>query len=873
MKKPTFSALALGTMLATLSSAMPAQAGVMVHLFQWKYNDIARECETVLGPKGYDAVQISPPNEHIQGNTWWAVYQPVAYTKFTAHGGNEAELRSMIQRCNAAGVKIYVDAVFNQMTGNSGVGTAGSVYSNRNYPNFGANDFHAPCDLNDYSNRWQVQNCGLLGMPDLNTGSSYVQDQIATYLKTLQGWGVAGFRIDAAKHMSVSDLDAILGKAGRPFNYLEVIGAAGEPIQPSEYLGLGVVTEFKYGTDLAANFNGQIKNLKTLGESWGLMPSGKSQVFVVNHDRERGHGGGGMLTYKNGARYNLANVFMLAWPYGAYPQVMSGYDFGSDTDIGGPSEAACQTGSKWNCDHRWSNIANMVSFHNVTHDATAINHWWDNGNNQIAFARGSKGFVVINNESGSLSRTLPTGLPAGNYCNILAGEALCSGSVITVDGSGNATFNVGGMQAAAIHVGALADGSGNGSGDNGSGDNGADDGAVTARFPSLYFRGTANSWGGTAMTVDSETRTWTTEVEFTGKGDANGAQRFKFDVYNNWQQNYGDANGDGVLDQAANGDILFSGVGRYRVSVSEATLKYTMTEITTDQPPVAAISPATQTVKVGDTLVLDASASTDDGEIVSYAWSTGGTGKTETVTFEQAGVQTITVTVTDNAGQQTSASAVITVQEETTGGDYAFNFASLYFRGTANSWATTPMTLVGYHLWETVVKFDGQANQRFKFDVLGDWSHNYGDNNKDGIAERTGADIFTTLVGSYRVRFNDQTLAYSLSAEQDDSAPAYTATLPSLHFRGTPNSWGALAMTLVANHTWQAEVTFTGNGDSNGSQRFKFDVKGDWSQNYGDTNADGVVEQTGADIRTAVTGTYLVTLNDSTWHYTVSPRP
>ena len=80
-------------------------------------------------------------------------------------------------------------------------------------------------------------------------------------------------------------------------------------------------------------------------------------------------------------------------------------------------------------------------------------------------------------------------------------------------------------------------------------------------------------------------------------------------------------------------------------------------------------------------------------------------------------------------------------------------------------------------------------------------------------------------------------------------------------------------MTLVANHTWQAEVTFTGNGDSNGSQRFKFDVKGDWSQNYGDTNADGVVEQTGADIRTAVTGTYLVTLNDSTWHYTVSSRP
>ena len=40
-------------------------------------------------------------------------------------------------------------------------------------------------------------------------------------------------------------------------------------------------------------FKGQIKNLKTFGESWGLLPSNKAEVFVVNHDRERGHGGGG----------------------------------------------------------------------------------------------------------------------------------------------------------------------------------------------------------------------------------------------------------------------------------------------------------------------------------------------------------------------------------------------------------------------------------------------------------------------------------------------------------------------------------------------------------------------------------------------------
>ena len=40
---------------------------VIVHLFEWKWTDIANECEAYLGPKGFCAVQTSPPMEHIQG--------------------------------------------------------------------------------------------------------------------------------------------------------------------------------------------------------------------------------------------------------------------------------------------------------------------------------------------------------------------------------------------------------------------------------------------------------------------------------------------------------------------------------------------------------------------------------------------------------------------------------------------------------------------------------------------------------------------------------------------------------------------------------------------------------------------------------------
>ncbi|KFM78014.1 Pancreatic alpha-amylase, partial [Stegodyphus mimosarum] len=40
----------------------------IVHLFEWKWNDIAEECESFLGPYGYGGVQVSPPNEN--GIVW-----------------------------------------------------------------------------------------------------------------------------------------------------------------------------------------------------------------------------------------------------------------------------------------------------------------------------------------------------------------------------------------------------------------------------------------------------------------------------------------------------------------------------------------------------------------------------------------------------------------------------------------------------------------------------------------------------------------------------------------------------------------------------------------------------------------------------------
>ena len=79
-------------------------------MFDWPWTAIAAECTTVLGPDGYGAVQISPPEEAVvlpgSGYPWWQAYQPVSYA-LTSRFGTQAQLAAMISSCHAAGVRVY----------------------------------------------------------------------------------------------------------------------------------------------------------------------------------------------------------------------------------------------------------------------------------------------------------------------------------------------------------------------------------------------------------------------------------------------------------------------------------------------------------------------------------------------------------------------------------------------------------------------------------------------------------------------------------------------------------------------------------------------------------------------------------------------
>ncbi|KAL0105211.1 hypothetical protein PUN28_016692 [Cardiocondyla obscurior] len=450
----------------------------MVHLFEWKFNDIAKECEDFLGPMGYGGVQVSPVNENLvmDNRPWFERYQPISY-KIISRSGNEDEFKDMVKRCNKVGVRIYVDTVVNHMSGdaNPAYGTSGaSAKPNElSYPGvpYSSKNFNHPtCTIQNYNNATEVRNCELSGLHDLDQSQKYVRDKIIKFFNKLIDLGVAGLRVDAAKHMWPKDLEVIYKrikklsrKAGfppksLPYIYQEVIDLGGEAVSKFEYNKTAAVIEFQYGIVMGYMFRGEdnLSRLSSLEDTnkWRMMPSRDALVMIDNHDNQRGHGAGGekILTYKDPKMYKMAIAFMLAHPYGQ-TRVMSSYVF-DDPSQGPPADSngniispeivdgKCVKG--WVCEHRWPQIYRMVQFRNLV-NGEKLENWWSNGNNQIAFSRGGKGFVAFNAEKDDLKQGLQTGLPEGVYCDVITGEVVdgkCSGRTVEVDAKGNALIEI-----------------------------------------------------------------------------------------------------------------------------------------------------------------------------------------------------------------------------------------------------------------------------------------------------------------------------------------------------------------------------------------------------------------------------------------------
>ena len=489
----------------------PAATDVTMIAFQQSWKTIGDECTKTYGPEGVKYVQVSPPQESIQGTQWWTVYQPVSY-KLDSRFGTEDEFKTMISQCDAAGVQIVADMVLNHTTGHDvswvddQYGVAGTEYNGSygRYPGIGiyqyeesgnnhqyglpSGDFHT-CksnvsdNISDYTNADEVWNCRLSTMWDINTGSDRVQNIQAEYLAHLWEDGVRGFRIDSAKHMDPNDIASIkrkfMTKAGitdeRSFPWSQEViyhNGESEKFAPERYEKNGQVTEFSYAYSLLKDFNGSITNLKNITSDL-LDDADNATVFVSNWDTARGSE---TLKPVSGARYELANAFMLGYDYG-HPKILSDYAFNESTqyddgvkdstDTTVPKismDDVCSTQKDptqmeygdWNCQQRWTSIRGMIKFHNAV-NGTSVSNWQESGSNDIAFERvdangKSKGLLALNNTLQEHDVDYTTSLPDGEYCNVYASRT-CS-QTVTVSG-GHAKATIGKRSAIAIYAGAV----------------------------------------------------------------------------------------------------------------------------------------------------------------------------------------------------------------------------------------------------------------------------------------------------------------------------------------------------------------------------------------------------------------------------------
>ena len=447
-------------------------ASVGIQMFEWPWNSLKTECTSTLGPEGIDWILVSPPQESISGDAWWVNYQPISYA-INNNLGTRSQFSDMVNACNAAGVEVVVDAVINHMSA-----------GNYSYPGvpYTTSDFHATlpssdpnyCDSPiDWNSLWSIQHCELLGLNDLATEKQSVRDKIDGYLNDLISLGVAGFRVDAAYHIPVTELRQIqdgihLTTGGiKPFFVQEV--AVHDNNINAPYAVQGQVFGWNWLDDMVAFFgnSGDLSSAQWVNGTYAaLNGTNKTVTMVSNHDTERD---GSALTYQSGAgkKFLQASIYTVVNQYGM-PMLYTGYAFSgrdqgpalvngnaANVSCGGTAPAASYPDGKYICLDRWTAIKGAIAWKDAVGTAkasTARGHLgsWSDKYSTFSYKRGTGSFIVFNGGNLALKNAkIATGLPKGTYCDYITGgtkplkaKKVCTGTSVVVDAKGVGTFSI-----------------------------------------------------------------------------------------------------------------------------------------------------------------------------------------------------------------------------------------------------------------------------------------------------------------------------------------------------------------------------------------------------------------------------------------------
>ena len=385
------------------------QDGVILHCFDWKYNDIKAELKSIA-EAGFTSVQTSPAQVGVSSGAWYWLYQPLGFYIGTNDLGTKEELKSLCEEADKYGIKVIVDVVANHLAGD---------HSNIQNDLKSGQYWHTHGSVSSWADRYQVT-YGEIGMPDLASENKYVQQVVANYINELKNIGVDGIRWDAAKHIQLpsegSSFWPTVTSQGL-YHYGEILvgpddRATGNEGLMKEYTQYMSVTDSSYGKTLRDSFaNGQAPAAYGNWSARGIS-NDKLVYWAESHD-----------TWSNGYDWGYShgmsqNVIDRAYAVAASRDGITALYFSRPyTNV---KQNIC-AGQKGSTAFKSAEVSAINHFHN---DMNGQKDYYTTGNNCSVVSR-EKGAVVVAGSGSNFYVTVPNGgslTEPGTYYDRITGN-------------------------------------------------------------------------------------------------------------------------------------------------------------------------------------------------------------------------------------------------------------------------------------------------------------------------------------------------------------------------------------------------------------------------------------------------------------------
>ncbi|PHJ40823.1 alpha-amylase family protein [Vibrio sp. PID17_43] len=438
--------------MSGLQDTQSTGANVILHAFDWKYVDIAQRAAEI-SELGYGSVLVSPPMKSAQDERWWQRYQPQDYRVIDNALGNTTDFKSMVEALDRAGVLVYADVVFNHMANEAHLRSDLQyprqlvmddyqkntdkyqdliLFGDLSEPLFDENDFVEAFGITDWKDKWEVQNGRITGgptdpgLPTLRVCDDVVKQQRA-YLNALKVLGVKGFRIDAAKHMTLEHLKRVWTEDITHDIHIfgEIITDGGATEEEYELFLEPYLKETRLGAYDFPLFSTIFKAFSKKGSFKSLidpycfgqaLSNGRAITFAITHDIPN-----------NDVFLDLIMDEEDEWLAYAY---ILGRDGGVPliyTDLDTSGIKGKDGKPRWKNTWKDSRMAKMIAFHNRVHGEPMM--VLEGNDDMLVLQRGEKGILVLNKSARPQSLLLQGG---NDLVDMISNLKVASGQEVKV---------------------------------------------------------------------------------------------------------------------------------------------------------------------------------------------------------------------------------------------------------------------------------------------------------------------------------------------------------------------------------------------------------------------------------------------------------